>query len=232
MESLSLAMESNPEPESFIPLELATALVHGGNPRAACSLLESFLAAHPEALPAYQLLCEIHWEKGDFGSAHALLDAIPAELKESLAVVLLRGETRMRAGEAEAAKTHYLSFFDTYGWNDHVAKALAAVHEAMGEKEQGRALYKEIMGRCTGCGARIDPFVKHRYAELTFESGQTDSNLAELYLSLAREVPEQAAVYFDRLSRIYGAQGNTVEAGRFRSFAHRAAREQAMEASS
>ncbi|MBI9087491.1 MAG: tetratricopeptide repeat protein [Desulfobacterales bacterium] len=229
---LTLAMEANAGQESFIPLELATAHLHAGDPDAARSLLEPFLKARPDVLPAYQLLCEIYWEKTEFGPANALLDSVPAELKESLAVILLRGETRTRAGETEAAKAGYLDFFDTYGWNDHVARALAAVHEALGEKEKGRTLYKEMMGRCTGCGARIDPFVKHRYAELTFESGQTGTDLAELYLSLAREAPEQAALYFDRLSRIYGAQGNTMDAERFRSFAARAAKEQAMEGTS
>ena len=229
---LSLAMEANPGPESFIPLELATARVHLGDLDEAQHLLEPFFAVHPEVLPACQLLCEIHWEKKAFHLAHALLDSVPAALKASLAVVVLRGETLARAGDLHGAKAHFLDFFQAYGWHDPVARSLAGVHEALSEKEAARALYKEMMDRCAGCGARIDPVVKHRYAELTFESGHTGTDLAERYLALAREVPEQAAIYFDRLSHIYQAQGNTVDAARFRSFADRAAREKTVEGAS
>ena len=41
--------------------------------------------------------------------------------------------------------------------------------------------------------------------------------------ALAREIPDNAAGYFDRVSRIYAAQGNPTEAERFLSFARRAA---------
>jgi len=46
-----------------------------------------------------------------------------------------------------------------------------------------------------------------------------------MYLALARDIPENATHYFDRVSRIYAAQGNSTESERFRSFARRAAAE-------
>jgi hypothetical protein len=46
-----------------------------------------------------------------------------------------------------------------------------------------------------------------------------------MYLALAAEIPEEAARYFDRISRIYEAQGNSYEAARFRAFSNRAKRE-------
>ena len=227
VERLAAAMEEDGAPESFIPLELATARLHRGEADAAQRLLEPFVARHPEALPAYSLLCGIYWEKKAFDRAHALLDAIPEDLQASSAAVLLRGQTRVLAGELQAARSDYLAHIQTYGWNDPVASALAGVHEALEETAPARDLYAELMARCTGCGARVDPEVKHRYAELLFRTGHTGSDLVELYLSLAREAPQQADLYFQRLSRVYAAQGNTVEAERFRVFAIRAAAEKA-----
>jgi tetratricopeptide (TPR) repeat protein len=94
---LSLAMEENASPESFIPLELATAYLNLENYAEARSLLEEFVKNHPQVLPGYQLLCEIYWETNAFEQAANLLSAIPEELKESVAVYLLRGETFFRA---------------------------------------------------------------------------------------------------------------------------------------
>ncbi|MBC8417086.1 MAG: hypothetical protein H8E10_00650 [Desulfobacterales bacterium] len=82
------------------------------------------------------------------------------------------------------------------------------------------------MGRCNSCHARIDPVIKHRYAELCFADGMNGSEILELYLSLAGEIPDNASKYFDRISRLYTAQGNAVEAERFRAFAIRAEAEQ------
>jgi tetratricopeptide (TPR) repeat protein len=59
-QSLSRAMEQNPQPESYIPLELASAELNLNRSAEARELLENFLELHPHALPAYQLLCEIH----------------------------------------------------------------------------------------------------------------------------------------------------------------------------
>ncbi|MFZ0131589.1 MAG: tetratricopeptide repeat protein [Desulfobacterales bacterium] len=217
--SLSRAMAQNPQPESYVPLELASAELNLDRPAEARDLLENFLEHHPHALPAYQLLCEIHWEAKDFAGADALLASLPEELAESVAAVLLKGETLVRAGRHADARDFYRQFLKAYDWNDTVARELAKAHEALNESAAARAVYREIIGRCGGCRARIDPEIKHRYAELCFADGLYTTEILEMYLALAREIPESAAHYFDRVSRIYAAQGNSTEAERFRSIA-------------
>ena len=219
---LSRALTADSTPGSYISLELATAYLRLGRLSDARGLLVLFLEHHPEALPGYQLLCEICWEEKDFRQADTVLDSVPENFSDSLAVLLLRGETRCRAGDVEEAKTLYRSFLDRRGWREEVALALAGVQEVSGEEEKARLLYREMMGRCTGCGAKIDPEIKHKYAELSFAAGIQDTNVLELYLSLAREIPDRAPEYYGRVSRIYAAQGNETEAARFRVFAKRA----------
>jgi tetratricopeptide (TPR) repeat protein len=224
-DSLSRAMAQNPQPESYIPLELASAKLNLDRPAEARELLEIFLEHHPDALPAYQLLCEIYWEEEDFDRVDALLASLPEELSKSVAAVLLKGETLMRAGRHAEARKFYRQFLEVYGWNDDVARELSKAHEALGESAEARAICREIIGRCDSCRARIDPAIKHRYAELCFTDGLYTTEILEMYLALAREIPENAAGYFDRVSRIYAAQGNPTEAERFLSFARRAAAE-------
>ena len=220
--SLSRAMDENPGPESYIPLELAAAYLNLDRSAEAQNLLENFLEHHPEALPAYQLLCEIYWEQKNFHQADVLLESVPHEFAESLAIVLLKGETIFQAGNFEATGDYYHGVIDTYGWDDTVARELAKACEAQGEPDRARDIYKEIMDRCNSCHSRIDPVVKHKYAELCFAAGMTGTDILEMYLSLAREIPGNAAHYFDRISRIYTDQGNASEAERFRSFSLRA----------
>lgn len=220
---LSRAMAADATSGSYIPLELATAYLHLGRLSEARELLVPFLERHPEALPAYQLLCDIHWEEKDFQQADAVIDSVPEDLADSLAVLLLRGETRYRAGDFEAAKTLYQRFLDHQGWRQEIAIALARAHEASGENEKARLIYQDIMGRCTSCRAKMDPEIKHRYAELSFAAGIHDAKVLELYLALAQEIPDNAPVYYDRVAAIYAAQGNETEAARFRSIAKRTA---------
>ena len=224
--SLSRAMDENPGPESYIPLELAAAYLNLDRSAEAQNLLENFLEHHPEALPAYQLLCEIYWEQKNFHQADVLLESVPHEFAESLAIVLLKGETIFQAGNFEATGDYYHGVLDTYGWDDTVARELAKACEAQGEPDRARDIYKEIMDRCTSCHSRVDPVVKHKYAELCFGAGITGTDILEMYLSLAREIPGNAAHYFDRISRIYTDQGNASEADRFRAFSARAQAEQ------
>jgi tetratricopeptide (TPR) repeat protein len=224
-ESLSRALEQNPQPESYIPLELASAKLNLDRPAEARELLEIFLKYHPHALPAYQLLCDIYWEEEDFDRVGALLASLPEDLAESVAAVLLKGETLMRAGRHADARNFYRQFLTVYGWNDDVARELSKAHEALGESAEARTLCREIIGRCDSCSARVDPVIRHRYAELSFVDGLYTTEILEMYLALAREIPENAAGYFDRVSRIYAAQGNPTEAERFLSFARRAAAE-------
>ena len=82
-----------------------------------------------------------------------------------------------------------------------------------------------MMAQCSSCHARIDPFIKERYADLCFESGMLSSDILELYLALAQEVPAKAAAYYEKVSCIYDAQGNANEAVRFRTIAEKLSQE-------
>jgi tetratricopeptide (TPR) repeat protein len=221
-EHLARAMQAHPDPQSYIPLELATALLNLGNSDKARPLLESFLKYHPDALPGYQLLCEIFWETQSFDQAEALLNSLPREMAESGAGCLLRGETLYRTGKFAQAKSLYRDFLKTYGWNEAVSRALAKTHEALGEMANARNLYKEIIDQCRSCHARIDPVIKQKYADLHFASGLYSTEILELYLALAREIPQNAADYYQKVSQIYATQGNEQEARRFRLIASKA----------
>jgi tetratricopeptide (TPR) repeat protein len=221
-EHLAAAMAEHPHHDSYIPLELAGAYINLNRTEEARKLLEIFLGHHPEALPAYQLLCEIYWEQNDTEAAETLLAGIPQELGESLAVVFLRGETYLQAARYTAARDLYEEVLDRYGWHDTVARELARVLEAMDQPERACDLYQEIMGNCRSCGARIDPIIIHRYAELRFAMGVRTIELLETYLSLAREIPDRRALYFGRVSEIYNVQGHTEEARRFQAFSRQA----------
>ena len=220
---LSRAMQENPSADSYVPLELATAYLNLGKHAEAQQLLEAFLENQPQALPAYQLLCEIFWERKEFYQADTLLSSVPAELTESIAVYLMKGETLFHAGNFSAAKEFYRNFLESYGWNEIVARALAKTHEAMNELANARNVYRQIMDECSSCHARLDPFIKQRYADLCFDSGMYTAEILELYLSLAQEVPANASDYFEKVSRIYTALGNEGEARRFRAIAEKLA---------
>jgi tetratricopeptide (TPR) repeat protein len=219
---LARAMKANPGADSYIPLELATAYLNLGQTDDARQLLERFVRDCPDALPAYQMLCEIYWEQGRHDSAQALLSAVPSPLTASVAVILLQGETLSRSGDPEGAKTLYRYFLKDYGWHDRVAQALADVYEEGSEVEEARGLYGELVSRCSGCGSRVDPQVRQKYADLCYASGDFTSTVIEAYLTLAREMPQYAAENYDKVSRIYAAKGNTTEARRFRSFSEQA----------
>jgi len=216
--SLSLAMADNEGLDTYIPLELATAFLNQGRHTQARELLESFVESHPDVLPAFQLLCDLYWESGDIDQAERLLTSIQEDLQASVSVAILKGETRRRANDDPGARSFYLQFMETHGWNDSIARALAETHTAMGEVEEARRIYGTIMDNCRNCHARIDPLIKEQYAELCFASGSRDTATLELYLSLAQEIRENAPLYYDRVSRIYAEQGNEAEARRFRSF--------------
>ncbi|MFZ0725307.1 MAG: tetratricopeptide repeat protein [Desulfobacterales bacterium] len=136
--------------------------------------------------------------------------------------MLLKGETFVRAGRKSNARDFYRRFLEVYGWNDSVAFELAKAYEAQNESASARAVFREIIGRCDSCRARIDPEIRHRYAELCFADLLYTTEILEIYLTLTRKIPLNAAPYFERVSRIYAALGNPTEAERFRSFARRA----------
>jgi len=217
-ERLSRALERDPSPDSLIPLELATALINLDRAEEAEKLLRDLMEYHSDALPVYQLLCEIYWEWKDFMQVEELLASIPKELSDTLAVALMKGENYYRSGSYEAAVDFFEAFLQTYAWSDAVAMELAKVYEAMGRQDDARGMYRKIMNRCTSCHAHIDPAVKHRYAELSFEAGMRGDDILEIYLALTREMPVNIALYYERISAIYAAKGNEEEALRFRAF--------------
>jgi len=213
---LSLAWEENENRDTFIPLELATAYLNLGEGERAGQLLVPFLESHPETLPAYQLMCEIFWESGDFQHATDLLSSVPEDLKESLAVILLRGETLFQAEEFHEAKSLFDRFLKSYGYNEQITRALARVHEALGQPDEALDIYRNIMDTCRTCHARLDPQIKEKYADLSFDNGNRETGILELYLSLAQEIPGRAKNYYRKVSLIYASQGNRKEAERFK----------------
>lgn len=221
-DDLSHALEENPAPDSIIPLELATAYLNLEKLDEARRLLETFLQHHPDALPGYQVLCEVYWEMGAFDQAETLLADCPDDLKNSLAYVLLRGETLSQAGRHQEAASFYQDFMGAYGWNEPLAIALAGTLETLGDLESARDLYVEIMDQCRSCHTRIDPLIKRRFADISFDLGQHSSAIMEMYLSLVQDDPENAPLYFQKTSRIYASMGNEEEARRFRVFAQQA----------
>jgi tetratricopeptide (TPR) repeat protein len=220
-EYLSQALHEVDDVRTFIPLELATANLNLGKYDEACQQAESFLKHHPDALPAYQLLCEIFWETKKFDRAEKLLTALPEELAESVAGYLLKGETLFQAGKFAEAKSFYRDFLKQYEWHEAIARALAKAHEALGEMANARYIYRDIMDQCRGCHTRVDPYIKQKFADLSFKSGLNTSEILEIYLSLAQEVPQNAADYYQKVSHIYDSQGNRTEAQRFQQIAEK-----------
>jgi predicted Zn-dependent protease len=221
-DELSHALEENSALDSIVPLELATAYLHLKKLDEARHLLETFLQHHPDALPGYQLLCEVYWEIGAFDQAETLLADCPDDLKHSLAYVLLRGETLSQAGRHPEAASFYQDSMAAYGWKEPLAIALAGTLETLGDLESARNLYAEIMDQCRSCHAQFDPLIKRRFADISFDLGQHSSAIMEMYLSLAQDDPENAPQYFQKISRIYASMGNEEEARRFRVFAQQA----------
>ena len=219
---LEKALAETADVRSLIPLELATAYTNLRQWETAENLLLPLLEQHADLLPVYRNLCEIYWEKEAFEKAEGLLKTVPVDLQESMAVKRLEGETWFRCGDLERARDHYDNVLERYGWNETIAVELAAVLEKMGQTAKAKQLYHEVIRRCTSCHTKTDPAIRHRYAELCFAERDFSEEILEIYLVLAQEVPQNAAVYFDRISRLYDAMGNDGEAMRFRSFAERA----------
>ena len=218
---LSQAMKENPSPQNFIPLELATAYLNLEEYEEARVLLEGFIKEHPDSPQGYHLLCEVFWETKEFDQAQRLLLSCPQELVDSLPIQLLRGETLFLAERYQEAESLYLGYLQSSGWDENIARSLAKTYEALGEKDKARDLYGEIMGECRGCGVRIDPFIKQRYADLCFESGQYSADILKLYFSLVQEDPQNKAEYYRKVSQIYSAQGHEEEARRYQLLAEK-----------
>ena len=216
---LSQAMEENPAPKTYIPLELSATYLNLGKNEEARDLLLSFLNDFPDSLQGYQLLCEAYWEMKEFGKAQELLQGCSQELGESPHILLLKGETLYRSGKFQEAETLFLGYLESSPWNEEIALSLARTCEALGEKEKAHNLYGRVMDECTGCGRQVAPFIKRRYSDLSLECGQFSARILELYLTLVQEDPENKGHYYQIITEIYSAQGNEKEARRYRSLA-------------
>lgn len=223
---LAEAAEAYPFGANYITLELATAHLNRGENETARTLLESFRQEYPDSLKAYYLICEILWETGAFDEARQLLADCPSTLAELLPVKMLVGETFTRSKQFAQAADLYQSLLSVHGWDPLVAQALAGTYEAQGRNELARDLYGEIIGACTGCGARVDPMVKQRYAETSFAVGDFSTKILELFLELVQADPANRLEYYQRISRIYALQGHEHESRRFAAFAQRLAEEE------
>lgn len=200
---------------TYVHLELATAYLNLGDVHAARALLEAFIPSYPDALRAYEVLCEIYWESEAYDLAETLLQSSPDTLKTSMPILLLMGETLFRCGKQTEAVSFYLKSIEYLGWDEQIAVALARTYEALGRKKEALAAYREIMGNCKSCRKRVDPFVRQRYAELMYEAGDISSGLVETYFSLCREIPENQSHYFSKIGDIYRRQGYAAEAERY-----------------
>jgi predicted Zn-dependent protease len=222
---LAEARNAYPFGTNHITLELATAHLNLGHNEEARKLLEDYLKEHPESLKAYYLMCDIFWESKAFDAATQLLAGCPKGLLESLPVRMLAGETLLRAERYEEAVSFFQELLNQGEWDSTVAQTLARAHEALGQHEKARALYAEIMGACTGCGTRVTPLVKLRFAETSLTCGDFSTKILEIYLGLVQEDPSSRLYYYQRISHIYKLQGNESESLRFAAFAKKLAEE-------
>ncbi len=222
MELLSRALDENGAAVGFIPLELATVHINLGHDSEARLLLEDFLAVHPESVRAYQLLCEIYWHDRQFDQIHQVLSTCPEQINDFSAIHLLKGETFFLSGRFNDAESHYIDYVRTHPWDEGIALALARTFEALGKTEKARDLYAQAIDTCQGCGSRVDPHIKQRFADTSLEAGDQSTRLLEMYLALIQEIPENRAGNYLKISRIYELNGNEEETRRFRSFAQEA----------
>ncbi len=206
-----------------IPYEIGTACLNMGKPEEARSAAEEYVRDNPGLFRGYHLLCESLWEMESFDEAHGVISSSQSELRDTLPMKLLEGETLSRTGQHEQAESFYNNCRTTHGWDETIARAQALTCEALGKTAKANDLYGEIMNDCRQYRVRLDPFIKLRYAETAVELGNLSSAILELYLSLSEEIPEERAHFFRRISDIYAAQGHEQESMRYLAFAERLA---------
>ena len=219
---LNRALEDQGQDITYVHLELATVYLNLGDTQGARDLLEAFIEIYPESLRAYEVLCEIYWESEAYDLADNLLQACPDTLKTSLPILLLMGETLFRSGKQAEAVSFYLKSNQYLGWDEHISVAMARTYEAMHKREEALATYQEIMASCKSCHKRVNPFVRQRYAELSYEAGDISGGILETYFALCQEDSENQAHYFGRISDIYRRQGHPAEAQRYLEIAREA----------
>jgi tetratricopeptide (TPR) repeat protein len=219
---LNRALEDQGQEITYVHLELATVYLNLGDTQGARDLLEAFIEVSPESLRAYEVLCEIYWESEAYDLADNLLQSCPDALKTSLPILLLMGETLFRSGKQAEAVSFYLKSNQYLGWDEHVSVALARTYEAMHKREEALATYQEVMASCKSCHKRVNPFVRQRYAELSYEAGDISGGILETYFVLCQEDPESQGHYFGRISDIYKRQGHPAESQRYLDMAQAA----------
>ena len=218
-ELLSQVVAEQAEQITYANLELANAQLNLGWTDTAAGLLEAFIEAYPLSEQAYESLCEIYWERGDYDRADRLLQACPDKLKLSVSILLLMGETLYRSGKLAEATDFYLKAIEYLGWQEPLAVALARTHEAAGQQDEAFGIYQEIVNNCKSCHQRLDPVVRHRYAELLYATGESSSGLLDNYFALCSENPKDQNLYYRRISEIYERQGYPDEAKRYLAIA-------------
>lgn len=213
------ALEENPSPGTYIPLELATVYANLGKNEEAKQWLIPFLDDHPDSFQAYQILCEIFWEMNEHDKALEILKACPSEFIGSPQILYLQGETYFHAHNFQEAKALYRDYLLKNGWDEVIAMSLAKTLETIDEKEEALDLYGEIISQCSSCGRQIPPSIKRRYADISHEFGRHTTDVLEMYLSLIQEDPDNKKQYYEKVRDIYLTQGNEEEARRFQLFA-------------
>lgn len=221
VELLGQVVAKQGEQITYAHLELAVAQLNLGRTDAAMDLLEKFIKTYPLSVQAYESLCEIYWELGHYDLADRLLQSCPDKLKLSISILLLMGETLYRSGKFAEATDFYLKSMEYLGWQEPLAVALARLYEATEKLEEALEMYQEITNNCKSCQQHLDPSVRHRYAELRYETGEISGDLLESYFTLCTENPNEQILYYRRISDIYERQGYPDEAKRYLAIARR-----------
>ncbi|MCP4716929.1 MAG: hypothetical protein GY868_17530, partial [Deltaproteobacteria bacterium] len=216
---LAKALDQQRGTANLIALELATAELNRSRPDNAYTLLEEFLAEHPESEKTYALMCDILWEKREFATVRELLNGCGDAIAGSVTITILRGETCCKEQKFQEAAEMYRDFLDNRSWDDQIARCLANTYEALAEPEQARDIYAGILSTCQGCGSKPDPFIMQRYAETSFATGDYSTKILEIYLKLNSDDPDNRSHYCRRISEIYRRLDNQVEAERFAALA-------------
>lgn len=220
VDRLSLALDENPAPDSYVRLELATAYLNLKRHEEALALLNEFAPRNAPAMTC-RMLCEIYWETGSYDRALAFLESLPEDQHAEPFFCELQGGTLYRAGKHRQAESLYLDFLRKGGWDRSIGQALAETYEAVGDYDNARELYGRVISSCMGCRVTVEPEILRKYADLSMETGIQDEKILEIYLGLAEKDPENAASYYGKISRIYAALGHAKESRRFQQIALR-----------
>jgi tetratricopeptide (TPR) repeat protein len=132
---------------------------------------------------------------------------------------MLLGETYYQSGNYLEAVSIFERIITDFGFNEIIARSLAKAHEATGNFQRAMDLYSQIMIGCKTCGTRTDPFIKGRYADLCFQSGEKSDRLLELYFSLVQEDPDNKHQYYHHIHKIYEHMGNDDQSRRYQAMA-------------